>query len=562
MPNGAPMTVEDRRRLRLLYELGTAFAAHIDLDELIALVIDKCREVFEAEGTSVLLHDPTTDELYFPYVVSRDAAVTEQLADIRFPADRGFAGEALRSGRAILVNDAQNDPRLYRDVDKRTGTQTRAILTVPLAGKEGPIGVLQVINPLRDGRFTEDDLSFLEALAGSVAIALENARLYATVRASEERLRAEVGVLRRDLARSDRFAEIVGTSDAMGEVFRLMESAAATPITVLIEGETGTGKELIARALHRGSARAEAPFIAVNCAALPESLLESELFGHRRGSFTGALSDRVGLFEAAKGGTIFLDEVGEMPAVMQAKLLRVLQEGEVVPVGDNRPRKVDVRVVSATNRDLAAEVASGRFRQDLYYRLAAFPIRVPPLRERGDDIAPIAARMLDKIAAQYGRKIDGIRRDAVALLAAYSWPGNVRELQNELERATALARPGEAIGPEHLSQRVRDAAQSVTPASAPGGGPPTLGGAAPSALASDGASPPAAASIGASLPEPPSGAPARPGDLRAARASWEAHYIRDALRSMGGNVTRAAQALGLSRVALQKKMKEYGLRET
>jgi Nif-specific regulatory protein len=545
------MTVDDRRRLRLLHELGSAFAARIDLDELIALVIDKCREVFEAEGASVLLHDRESDELYFPYAVASDASATAELARLRFPADRGIAGAVLKSGKSILLNDAESDPRVYRDVDRRTGMHTRSILCVPLTGRDGVVGVLQVINAAGDAGFTPEDLSFLEALAGSVAIALDNAGLYAALRASEDRLRVEVGVLRRDLARSDGFAEIVGTSPAMREVFRLMESAAATPITVLVEGETGTGKELVARAIHRASARAEGPFIAVNCAALPESLLESELFGHRRGSFTGALSDRVGLFEAAKSGTIFLDEVGEMPSVMQAKLLRVLQEGEVVPVGDNRPRKVDVRVISATNRDLAAEVDAGRFRQDLYYRLAAFPIRVPPLRERSEDIAPIAVRVLGKVAAQYGKKVDGIRRDALALLCEHSWPGNVRELQNEVERATALVPEGQAIGPEQLSPRLRAevaAGARVAP---------------PAAAASSGVA--ERASAGAETPGGGDGvapAPARTTDLRVARASWEAEFIRDALRSLGGNVTRAAQALGLSRVALQKKMKEYGLRES
>src|SRR6185369_9493165 len=269
------------------------------------------------------------------------------------------------------------------------------------------------------------------------------ARLYSRVKESEERLRTQVGALRRDLARRDRFSEILGTSASMAEVFRLMESAAASPIAVLVEGETGTGKELVARGIHRASARAEGPFLAINCAALPETLLESELFGHRRGAFTGAVQDHIGLFEAAAAGTLLLDEIGEMPMTMQVKLLRVLQEGEVVPLGDTRPRKIDVRVISATNRELSTEIAAHRFREDLYYRLAAFPIRIPPLRERREDIPLLADHFLAGAAERHRKWIRGIEPAALELLTRFDWPGNVRELSNELERAAALARNDE-----------------------------------------------------------------------------------------------------------------------
>jgi transcriptional regulator with PAS, ATPase and Fis domain len=376
--------------------------------------------------------------------------------------------------------------------------------------------------------FTDDDLAFLEALAGSVAVAIENARLFAGVRASEELLRVQVGALRRDMARRDRFSEIVGSSPAMAEVFRLMESASASPITVLIEGETGTGKELVARGIHRASSRAEAPFLAVNCAAVSETLLESELFGHRKGSFTGATQDHRGLFEAATGGTIFLDEVGEMPLSMQAKLLRVLQQGEVIPVGDTRARKVDVRVISATNRDLNAEVAKQAFRQDLYYRLAVFPIPLPPLRQRRDDIPLLVERLLKGVATRHQAQVNGIERPAIDLLQRYDWPGNVRELENVLERAVALARNGEMIGAAHLPTAVRGNEEEIAAVS------------------------PAAAADTAAAEQLP---------LRQARAEFEAQFIRKALQRHNRNVSRTARALGLSRVMLQKKMKEYGLRE-
>jgi transcriptional regulator with GAF, ATPase, and Fis domain len=511
-------------RLRLLHELGTAFAARTELDELMPLIVERCRTVLDCEGVAVLLHAPETDEFYFPYTAS-DPSVAAELATLRFPADRGIAGDVFRSGRAERVDDVSKDPRFWPGVDRRTGAVTRNLLAAPLTTARGSIGVLEVINH-RDGDFSDDDLALLEALGGSVAVALENARLWEELRASEERLRAQVVALQRDLARRDRVVEIVGTTPAMSEVFRLMESAAPASIAVLIEGETGTGKELVARGIHRASPRADGPFLAVNCAAFTETLLESELFGHRRGAFTGADRDRRGLFEAADGGTVFLDEVGEMPFSMQAKLLRVLQEGEVTPIGDVRPRKVNVRVLSATNRDLSGEVARGAFRQDLFYRLAAFPIRLPPLRERRDDIPLLAQHILAAAAERQGKFIAGFSPEVLGRLVQHDWPGNVRELQNEIERAVVVARPGEAIQPEHLSPRLRSGGIRPEPA----------------------------------LPSPAGDGNAVTASLRSARAAFERGYIAEALRAHGGNVSHTARALGLSRVMLQKKMKDYGLR--
>jgi len=521
-----PKAPTDVEQLRLLYDLASAFAARIELEELIPFVITQCREVLAAEGAAVLLLDAEKNELVFPYVAEEDPQVAERLAGMRLPAGEGIAGAVLRDGRPLRVNDPLADPRFYSGVDKQTGVTTRGLLAAPLTSRHGTIGVIEVVNRRDGGNFTDDDLAFLDALAGSVAVAIENARLYEQVRASEERLRTQVVALRRDLARRDRFTEIVGTGPAMAEVFRLMESAAASPITVLIEGETGTGKELVARAIHRESARAEGPFLAVNCAAFQETLLESELFGHRRGSFTGATQDRRGLFEAAEKGTVFLDEIGEMAAAMQAKLLRVLEQGEVVPVGDNRARKVDVRVVSATNRNLAAEVAGRRFREDLYYRLVAFPIRLPPLRTRREDIPLLADRFVAAAVESHKKRILGIAPAALESIVRFDWPGNVRELRNEIDRAVALARDGEVIDMAHLSPKLG------VPAEAASGD----------------------AAYGVAL------CGGEGGPLLRARAAFEARYVAEVLRQQGGNVSRAAKALGLSRVMLQRKMKAYGLR--
>ncbi len=534
--------VSTEARSRLLYDLGCAFAARIEIDQLVPFVVAKCREALDAEGASVLLLDHERNELYFPYISEENPEVAERLASLRFPADLGFAGTALKSGKALRIDNVQDDPRHYHGIDQLTGLTTRNVLVAPLTSHQGMTGVVEVVNRRGASTFTDDDLAFLEAISGSIAITIENARLYAQVRDSEASLRTQVGALRRDLALHDVFPEIVGTGPAMADVMRLMETVAASSITVLIQGETGTGKELVARGIHRASARSDRPFLALNCAAMPEPLLESELFGHRRGAFTGAIRDNPGLFRAAAGGVVFLDEVADMPLPMQAKLLRVLEEQEVVPLGDNFPRKVDVRVLSATNRDLKIEVASGRFREDLYYRLAVFPILLPRLRERREDIPILTSRFLSIAAEQQHKSVKRIDPAALEMLIQFDWPGNVRQLRNEIERAVAMTPNGDVITPTRLSPATHVTNERKAPAAEGRWSRERIhenGG--PSATAEE-------HEEGAKTP------------LRQARAAFEANYIVKALRRHQGNVSRAAQALGLSRASLQKKMKDYRLR--
>ena len=538
-------TSDDSAREKMVYELGSMFTARLGLEELIPLVISKCREVLDADGVSVLLLDEERNELYFPYVSEDDPEVARRLSGLRIPAGSGVAGAALRSGQAERVDDPQSDSRFYSEVDRKTGVTTKSLLVAPLLVGDGRLGVIEAVNPRGRRSFTDADLALLEKLALSIGIAIQNARRFGEVKASAEQLRIQLGALRRDLARRDRFTEIIAVSPAMVEVFRLMESAAVSSIPVLIEGETGTGKELVARAIHRASPRADAPFVAVNCAALPEALLESELFGHRRGAFTGATDDQPGLFRAANGGVIMLDEVGEMPLAMQAKLLRVVQENEVTPVGDTRPSKVDVRVVSATNRDLKAALAARAFRQDLYYRLAVFPIRLPPLRERLEDIPFLAVRFLKLASERHHKSLRGFDPSAIDLLSRFNWPGNVRELQNEIERVVALAADGETITIDHLSPGLRLAEVSGDAIAA------TRAAVSPSGERDTTASPKQTSSERNTLAAT---------SLQDAKAAFEARFISQVLGEHGSNVSHAAVALGVSRVALQKKMKRYRLR--
>jgi len=530
------------RQLSLLCEVSQSISELIELERLVPFVIAKTKEILHGDGAAVLLLDEERQELFFPFTAEAAPEVDHRLAEIRVPMDRGLAGWTVRHAEPQLVHDVTTDPRWYADVDRQTGMVTRSLLSVPLRAQRGVIGVIQVRGERADA-FTAADLAFLDALGRSIATAIENARFCQRLKESEARLRDQVALLHREVARSSRFSDIIGTSDAMQRVFRLVEAAVTAPVTVLLHGETGTGKELIARAIHFNGPRHDRPFVAVNCGALSEHLLESELFGHRKGAFTGASEDRKGLFEVADGGTIFLDEVGEMTAAMQVKLLRVLQDGEVLPVGERAPRWVDVRVISATNRDLARESRERRFREDLYYRLNAFPITLPPLRERRDDVPLLVAHFLPRVATRFGKPTPDVSPAALRVLSAYPWPGNVRELQNELERAVALTPEGQAIDLSSLSTHVA-APPSGSSNLAAGGGSP--GGARGAYAPFDGA-----------LVAEPSAAPE---PLRRARATFETQYIIAVLRQRGGNVSQAAEALGLSRSMLHKKMKEYGIR--
>jgi formate hydrogenlyase transcriptional activator len=308
---------------------------------------------------------------------------------------------------------------------------------LPLVNRGRGLGVLTLAFST-EGAFRQAEVTFLERVATQIAIAITNARAHAQVAAVKEQLKRESVSLEEEILAESRFEELVGSSESLVHALGQVARVAPTDSTVLVTGESGTGKELIARAIHKRSRRADRPFIRVNCAAIPQSLIASELFGHEKGSFTGAAERRLGRFELANGGTIFLDEIGEIPADMQVALLRVLQEREFERVGGSRTVSVDVRIVAATNRDLHAAVEAGTFRLDLFYRLNVFPVRVPSLRERKDDIPLLAKYFIERYARSTRKKIKNIDRKTVKLLQAYDWPGNIRELQNVIERAVIL----------------------------------------------------------------------------------------------------------------------------
>jgi Nif-specific regulatory protein len=512
---GLPVSGE---RSLLLYELGCAFAGQLDINELLPLILRKSCDALLAEGAAILLLDEQRREFLFRFAADDDRSIADRLVQLHFPADQGIAGAALRARSGIRVDDAATDPRFYPGIDGHTGLHTHTLLAVPLTSRRGPLGVIEVVNRRDAAAFNDDDLAFLTALAGSIALAIDNARLYEQTKTAEERLRAENGFLRA----TDRPGPLIGDSPPMRRLVEEIRRVAPKDITVLIQGETGTGKELVARSIHAASARRDRLFVAVNCAELSQDAVESRLFGHRKGSFTGASDDHKGFFEVADHGTLFLDEIGELPLAVQGKLLRVLQDGELVRFGDNRPRKVTVRVIAATNRQLEEEVGAGRFREDLFYRLSVITIRVPPLRERREDIPALAEHFLDVHARKLQIPVPSIIPDVSRALASSAFPGNVRDLENTIIRALVMAEHegvltlADVRGLISATPQVPEAATHQDDA------------------------------VGVER-----------GGLLDAVARFERERIERALAEAGGSRTRAAQALRISKRWLLKKLERY-----
>ncbi len=430
-------------RLRLLLDLTNSVAANLELNDLLREVTVGARRVIRSDFAIVGLLDADGGRLQVHAFDSpHDTMLDKEAAD---SLGESLAAHVLATGKPwagrteeFARRDAEGDPKWAA-----AGFKNSCVL--PLVGRDQILGVLALAKR-EDAAYTQDEVDFLMQLSSQVAMAVENALVYGELRKLKDNFGEERVCLEDEIRSELNFEEIVGRSTALQRVLRQVEVVAPTDSGVLIQGETGTGKELIARAIHNLSARRDRPFIKLNCAAIPSGLLESELFGHEKGAFTGAIMRKAGRFEVADKGTLFLDEVGDIPLELQPKLLRVLQEHEFERLGSTRTQQVDVRVIAATHRDLKQMVEDGEFRSDLFYRLHVFPLPVPPLRDRREDIPILVRHYVDKYSRRMNRRIETIPSQAMEVFTSYSWPGNVRELQNFIERAVILS-PGSALRP-------------------------------------------------------------------------------------------------------------------
>jgi transcriptional regulator with GAF, ATPase, and Fis domain len=446
--------------LRKLYEFSEKLMMMKDIDQLLESMLDAVIEVTGAEKGLILLNDdafstgaqlqarkesevPSGDSqpLTPPARIRASRNVKrEAIAETSGQISDSIVRKVIDTGRPVIVSDALSDSQ-FKTSESVLALRLSSVMCAPLVSQGHVQGVLYVGNDRVKGLFDRNQLDVLSIFAAQASTILQNAMLLNALRADKEKLVNDL--------KDKRFGEIIGACPSMLEVFRKLQKVATTDISVLITGETGTGKELIAREIHRRSNRVNGPFIVINCGAIPENLIESELFGHVKGAFTGAIASRPGKFQAANGGTLFLDEIGELPLNLQVKLLRALQERVVFRVGDSKPEKVDIRIVAATNRVLEEEIRAGRFREDLYYRLNVVNIYLPGLRERGDDVLIIAKALLSKHAEELGAHVQGFTPQALAAIKKHPWPGNIRQLENRIKKALVLCDKS-LLGPEDL----------------------------------------------------------------------------------------------------------------
>jgi transcriptional regulator with GAF, ATPase, and Fis domain len=494
--------------LSALVDASAAINSAQGLDETLAAIARAAASVMRTEAASVIVLDEVRGKQVFRAAVGDRS---DQLIGVAYDRSAGISGKVLASGEAEIVNDVSKDRSHYAEIDHLLAFQTRSLIAAPLVNKGRTLGVVEVLNPAQSDRFEEEDRELCKVFANLAAIAMANAQLY-------DRIQRENSQLKQTYQAPE---EIVGISRAVENVRTMIRRVARSYATVLLLGETGTGKELAARMTHAQSDRADKPFIAINCAALPETLLESELFGHEAGAFTGAVERKIGRFELAEGGSLFLDEIAEVSPSIQVTLLRVLQEKEIVRVGGTETIGCDVRIIAATNRNLTEEMKAHRFREDLFYRLNVFPIEIPPLRDRKEDIPLLVDHFIRDLASEMKMPVPIISPEAMAALTQYQYPGNIRELQNILERACLLCcrmdgpwpQP-EPIQLEHLPKELAGNVQQV---------------------AHEGES---------------------------ALAASEKAMVVKALHDNDWNQTKAAKALGITRDNIRYRIRKYNIEES
>jgi PAS domain S-box-containing protein len=506
--------VTDRKQAQesMIAELSGLLLAHVDIRKLLGAFSSSIRPMVPHDAATIALFDESLGKLRVQFLTT-DGKDESSHDEVLLDPDASPAGRAFRTRQPVILNRIDRWPFAKESVKHLTLIGMQSGIWVPLIHRERTLGSMTVANR-RENAYTQRDAEMLLQVASQVAMAVNNALAFKQIAELRERLDQEKQYLEDEINLDHRFEDIVGESTGLRNVLRHIETVAPTDATVLIQGETGTGKELLARAVHRLSPRHERTFIKLNCAAIPAGLIESELFGHEKGAFTGAIARKIGRLELAHEGTLFLDEIGELPLELQPKLLRALQEREIERVGGTRPIPINVRLVAATNRDLAKMVAEKQFRSDLFYRLKVFPVFAPPLRERAADIPVLVRHFIERHSRRMGKTIESIPPEAMAALVAWKWPGNIRELENFLERAVILSRGPVLHVPlaelELMEEEDEDEASEINPT------------------------------------------------LQAAERDHILRALREA-KGMIGSPTGAAARLGLKRTTLNSKIKKLGI---
>jgi Nif-specific regulatory protein len=494
----------DVQKFNTLIEINNLINSNYgDIHSLLSGLLDSVTRLCEGEASSMLLVNNETRELYFEEAFGSKSA---EIKRFTVKLGEGIAGWVAIHNKSLIINDVENDKRYLKAISKEINYPSKKMMAVPIRIKDECIGVIEILNKTDEKNFVQEDLDWLEIFANQAALAITNAQ-------SIEKTRNEIAILQDQLKTDPGYHTLVAKSPVILEKLDIIERVAQTDSSVLILGESGVGKELFAEQIHLRSPRSRESFIRVNCAAIPEGLLESELFGHVKGAFTNAISNRQGRFELADGGTIFLDEIGDVPLPLQAKLLRVIQEKTFEKVGSDITITVNVRILAATNKDIETLVEKGEFRNDLYYRLNVLPIYIPPLRQRQEDIPELAHFFLEKFMAETKKQFEGFSNEAMETMLSYAWPGNIRELENCVERACVIGKEL-WIQREDLFLKTAD-----------------------------------------SLPERDEGNR----NLRTAINTFKTHFIRKVLEENNWNQTEAAKALDIQRTYLSRLIKELDI---